>query len=187
MPQFVYLVDCEINRMQKLEKFLLLRCQRVIKFLWQIVLGKEWGTKIILGKARGQWELGRKRKKRRKNNKKTTWSDKNPFPMLLIQIYAVNIENISCLFLCIMWHIQTSCGLPILLFQSFSDWIFLQKPLTHIFSNFSSRFALCIISDPIQIDGISKRPQKRSKTQQLLEIWGLFGRTRKRNKTRRVV
>ena len=105
MPQFVYLVDCEINRMQKLEKFLLLRCQRVIKFLWQIVLGKEWGTKIILGKARRQWELGRKRKKRRKNNKTTTWSDKNPFPIFFIQSYAVNIENISCLFLCIMWHI----------------------------------------------------------------------------------
>ena len=96
--------------------------------------------------------------------------------------FMPSISKISLVSFYPMWRIQTSCELPILLFQSFSDWIFLQKPLTHIFSNFSSRFALCIISDPIQIDGISKRPQKRSKTQQLLEIWGLFGRTRKRNK-----
>ena len=34
------------------------------------------------------------------------------------------------------------------------------------------RMGICLLT--IQIDGISKRPQKRSKTQQLLEIWGFL-------------
>ena len=186
MPQFVYLVDCEINRMQKLEKFLLLRCQRVIKFLWQIVLGKEWGKDYIREGAETVGIRSEKKEKGGKITRRQLGQTKTRFQCYWFK-FMTSMSKISLVSFYPKWHIQTSCGLPILLFQSFSDWIFLQKPLTHIFSNFSSRFALCIISDPIQIDGISKRPQKRSKTQQLLEIWGLFGRTRKRNKTRRVV
>ena len=99
VPQFVYLVDCEINRMQKLEKFLLLRCQRVIKFLWQIVLGKEWGKDYI---REGEKTVGIRSEKKEKGGRITRrqiGQTKTRFLSFLFKVYAVNIENISCLFL----------------------------------------------------------------------------------------